>query len=91
MRPIGTSAPITALLKPNRGIRPIVVGLTLRRLVSKVALAAVLPAVNEYLQPHQVGVGVCGGAKGLVHALNHLVADQLHSPDLVVVSLDFQI
>lgn len=90
LRPYWASAPITPLLKPNGGIRPIAVGLTLRRLVSKVALAAVLPVVSEYLQPHQVGVGVRGGAEGLVHALNRLVTDQQHSPDLVVVSLDFQ-
>ena len=90
LRPYWASAPITPLLKPNGGIRPIAVGLTLRRLVSKVALAAVLPMVSEHLQPHQVGVGVRGGAEGLVHALNRLVADQQHSPDLVVVSLDFQ-
>lgn len=90
LRPYWASAPITPLLKPNGGIRPIAVGLTLRRLVSKVALAGVLPAVSEYLQPHQVGVGVRGGAEGLVHALNRLIADQQDSPDLVVVSLDFQ-
>jgi len=77
-------------MKPNGGIRPIAVGLTLRRLVSKVALAAVLPSVSEYLQPYQVGVGVRGGAEGMVHALNRLVADQQNNPDLVVVSLDFQ-
>jgi len=60
LRPFWASAPITPLLKPNGGIRPIAVGLTLRRLVSKVAVAAVLPAVSEYLEPHQVGVGVRG-------------------------------
>jgi hypothetical protein len=90
LRSYWASAPITPLLKPNGGIRPIAVGLTLRRLVSKIAVAAVLPAVSEYLQPHQVGVGVRGGAEGLVHALNRLVAHQQDSPDLVVVSLDFQ-
>jgi hypothetical protein len=90
LRPFWARAPITPLLKPNGGIRPIAVGLTLRRLVSKVAVAAVLPAVSEYLEPHQVGVGVRGGAEGLVHAFNRLVAEQQHSPDLVVVSLDFQ-
>ena len=36
------------------------------------------------------GVGVRGGAEGMVHALNRLVADQQNNPDLVVVSLDFQ-
>ena len=90
LRPYWASAPITQLMKPNGGIRPIAVGLTLRRLVSKVALAAVLPSVSEYLQPYQVGVGVRGGAEGMVHALNRLVADQQNNPDLVVVSLDFQ-
>ena len=90
LRPYWASAPITPLMKPNGGIRPIAVGLTLRRLVSKVALAAVLPSVSEYLQPYQVGVGVRGGAEGMVHALNRLVEDQQNNPDLVVVSLDFQ-
>jgi hypothetical protein len=91
LRSYWASALITPLLKPNGGIRPIAVGLTLRRLVSKIAVAAVLPAISEYLQPHQVGVGVRGGAEGLVHALNRLVAHQQDSPDLAVVSLDFQI
>jgi hypothetical protein len=90
LRSYWASAPIAPLLKPKEGIPPIAVGLTLRRLVSKIAVAAVLPAVSEYLEPHQVGVGVRGGAEGLVHALNRLVAHQQDSPDLVVVSLDFQ-
>lgn len=43
------NAPIKPLMKSNGVIGPIAVGLTLRRLVSKVALAAVhvLPAVNK--------------------------------------------
>jgi hypothetical protein len=52
LRSYWASAPITPRSKPNGGMRPIAVGLTLRRLVSKIAVAAVLPAVSEYLQPH---------------------------------------
>jgi hypothetical protein len=90
LRSLWASAPITPLVKPNGGLRPIAVGLTLRRLVSKVALAAVLPTLCDYLQPLQVGVGVRGGAEGLVHALNRLVADPDRAPDLVVATLDFE-
>ena len=57
--PIFPGAPLTALIKPGGGVRPITVGETLRRLVSKVCYLAVCSALPDVFLPFgQVGVGV---------------------------------
>lgn len=43
------SAPLTPLLKPDNGIRPIAVGAIWRRLVSKVAMKMVGKEMTQYL------------------------------------------
>ena len=64
--PIYASAPIIALLKQDGGIRLIAIGEIWRRLVSKVACFSFRAAMMDYLEPHQVGVGVSnGGARGV--------------------------
>lgn len=55
------SAPLTLLLKPDNGIRPIVVGTIWRRLVSKVAMKGVGKEMTQYLNDFQFGVCVSGG------------------------------
>ena len=87
--PFISSAHLTPLLKDAGGLRPIAVGLTLRRLVSKVAVAHVLPAVSAYLQPLQFGVGVRGGAEAVVHSLQRYVTARGASSTHTLVSLDF--
>jgi hypothetical protein len=67
------SAPITPLKKAKGGIRPIAVGETWRRLVSKCAMAAVGTAVGRDLSPLQVGVGVKDGAVSAVHAIQAVI------------------
>ncbi len=57
------SAPLTPLLKPDNGIRPIAVGTIWRRLVSKVAMKGVGKEMAKYLNDFQFGVGVSGGLK----------------------------
>ncbi|GKA97858.1 putative reverse transcriptase domain-containing protein [Tanacetum coccineum] len=52
------SAPLTPLLKPDNGIRPIVVGTTWRRLVFKVAMKGVVKEMSKYLSDFQFGVRV---------------------------------
>ena len=44
-------APLTALIKPSGGFRPIAVGETLRRLVSKVCCFAVCSALPDFFLP----------------------------------------
>ena len=57
------SASLVGIPKPAGGIRPIAIGLTLRRLAGKVALYLVSEETTAYLQPQQLGVGVPSGAK----------------------------
>jgi hypothetical protein len=73
--------------KADVGIRPIAVGLTLRRLVAKVACRLVTEKCTEVLKPRQMGVGVKSGAEALVHAAQRFVG-ALPS-DNMLVKLDF--
>jgi hypothetical protein len=57
------SAPLTPLVKPGGGIRPIVVGTVWRRPVSKVAASSVGNSMNSYMQDFQFGVGVPRGVR----------------------------
>ena len=50
--------------KIDGGIRPIAVGLTLRRLVAKAANTRALLSCASVLAPAQLGVGVKGGTEG---------------------------
>ena len=61
-------ANLIALRKPDDGVRPIAVGLTIRRLCSKVATRSVRDIAAQKLRPHQLGFGVAGGCEGAVHA-----------------------
>eukprot|EP00884_Botryococcus_braunii_P001105 jgi/Botrbrau1/10996/Bobra.0234s0019.1 len=72
IRPFWVGGPVTPLLKPQGGIRPMAVGSIFRRLASKIAVRAALPVVGPYsnLRLLQVGVGVRGGGEALVHSFN---------------------
>ena len=61
-------ASLCALTKKDGGIRPIAVGLSIRRLVSKIACSHVIEDVGKYLFPIQLGVGVKQGCEAVVHA-----------------------
>jgi len=64
-------ANLHALRKKDGGLRPIAVGLTLRRLVSKVANswnARNDARMASFLAPRQLGDEICGGAEAAVHA-----------------------
>ncbi|GKG23651.1 hypothetical protein Tco_0391687, partial [Tanacetum coccineum] len=52
------SAPLTSLVKPGGGIRPIDVGTIWRRLISKVGALMIGHSLNGYLDDLQFGVGV---------------------------------
>ena len=62
------SAPLTPLLKPDNGIRPIAVGAIWRRLVSKVAMKMVGKEMTQYLGNFQFGVGTPNGAEAVLHS-----------------------
>jgi Reverse transcriptase (RNA-dependent DNA polymerase) len=59
--PLFSSATVLATPKPTGGVRPLAIGMTLRRLISSAVLQRVTSTAREYLAPHQVTVGVKSG------------------------------
>jgi hypothetical protein len=87
VRPFFFGATLLAFSKKGGGVRPIAVGVTLRRLVAKVACRIGTELCIDFLKPRQLGVGVKGGAEALAHGARRFV-DSL--PDShVFVKLDF--
>ena len=68
VRPFFFGASLIALWKEDGGIRPIAVGCTLRRLVSKCAINRFKQSANAFFSPHQLGFAVPNGAEAAVHA-----------------------
>ena len=88
VRPIFFGASLVALQKKSGGVRPIAVGCTLRRLVSKIAGRRVREDMATLLSPRQLGYGVRGGSEAAVHAARKYLNDL---PDEhAMVKLDFR-
>ncbi|XP_026442067.1 uncharacterized protein LOC113341381 [Papaver somniferum] len=83
------SAPLTPLLKPGGGIRPIAVGTVWRRLVSKVAAVSVGKDMSTYLGDYQFGVGIPAGGESILHAVNRLLEMNGHSEEMSMMLIDF--
>ena len=84
-------APLYALRKPDGGVRPIAVGESLRRLVSKCCAQArsVKDMAKELLEPWQLGVGTRARTEVLIRAVNAVVAEHGHDPSLAMLKIDF--
>ena len=67
-----------ALSKKNAGIRPIAVGNTLRRLVTKVGAKSISASIGESLRPVQLGVSSKGGCEAAAHAARRYQGEALH-------------
>ena len=80
-----------AALKKNGGHRPIAVGETIRRWTAKcVARKATADSV-DHLAPHQLGVGVKGGAEAIIHAAGAIFHDNtIKDEDKWVLQIDFE-
>jgi hypothetical protein len=72
----------------KKDVRPIVVGLSLRRLVSKLMNSYAIDRLSNLFSPIELGVGVAGSVEAAVHAARRYV-DNL-SGDEAVVKLDFR-
>ncbi|GJU44937.1 putative reverse transcriptase domain-containing protein, partial [Tanacetum coccineum] len=83
------SAPLTPLLKPNNGIRPIAVGIIWRRLVSKVAMKGVGKEMSKYLGDFQFGVGMSGGVEAILHSANRVLREYHNDGSLAMLTVDF--
>ena len=67
-RPYFFGGRLIALNKKDGGIRPRAVGLSFRRLASKLVGAQATARLAPTLSPLQVGVGISGGVEAAVHA-----------------------
>ncbi|KAJ0900450.1 putative RNA-directed DNA polymerase [Helianthus annuus] len=83
------SAPLTPLLKPDNGVRPIVVGAIWRRLVSKVAMRRLREDMVNYLRDFQFGVGIPNGAEAVLHSANRFIDCYHADGSLVMLTIDF--
>ena len=82
-------APLTVLVKKGGGFRPITVGKTLHRLVSKVCCFSVRLSLPDLLLPFgQVGVGISGGLEAYVHSLRTILSTLGSDSSLCCLKLD---
>jgi hypothetical protein len=87
IRPSFFGATLLPFKKKDGGLRPIAVGLTLRRLIAKSAAISLAPICTPFLAPLQLGVGAKGGGEALVHAARTFL--QSKSDGQAFVKLDF--
>ena len=78
---------LIALKKKAGGIRPIAIGNTLRRLVSKCASSFGIGCLGEYFHPHQLGVGTPSGCEAAIHSARRYLSSL--PAGHVLVKLDF--
>jgi len=78
---------LIGLEKKSGGIRPIVIGLTLRRLASKCANSFGVERLRSCFSPRQLGMGIPGGCDTAVHCARRFL--QSMPPGHVMVKLDF--
>ncbi|GKB64682.1 putative reverse transcriptase domain-containing protein [Tanacetum coccineum] len=85
-----SSAPLTPLVKPGDGIRPIAVGTVWRRLISKVSATMIVHSLDGYLNGLQFGLGVAGGSEAILHSVNHLIEACRDDVGLLMLLVDFK-
>jgi Reverse transcriptase (RNA-dependent DNA polymerase) len=89
LAPFIAGAPLTALVKRGGGLRPIAIGETIRRLVSKCCCEATSEDAKIYFGPLQVGVSTQGGAEAAVHAARRLAKEFGNDPGKIMLKVDF--
>ena len=75
LSPFIAGAPRMGLVKQGGGLRPIAIGETIRRLVSKCCCEATTEDAKIIFGPLQVGVATQGGAEASVHAARKLAKE----------------
>jgi hypothetical protein len=76
-----------ALVKQGGGLRPIAIGETIRRLVSKCCCEATTEDAKVIFGPLQVGVATQGGAEASVHAVRKLAQEFGDDPGKIKVDV----
>ena len=81
-------AKLFGLSKPDGGIRPIAVGITLRRLISKLIMFKLKDSCKTTFLPYQVGVGITAGAESAIHSCRKFIKYP-HDQPKVLLKVDF--
>jgi hypothetical protein len=89
LSPFIAGAPLMALVKQGGGLRPIAIGETIRRLVSKCCCEATTEDAKIIFGPLQVGVATQGGAEASVHAARKLAKEFGEDPGKIMLKVDF--
>ena len=90
MYPVFYGARLIALSKSEGdGLRPIAIGLTLRRLAGKIVMNKLRPDCKQLLSSRQLGVGVTRGAEIAVHSLRRYIRRN-DNMDKVILKLDIR-
>ena len=84
IRPWLCGAALMALRKPNKSLRPVAVGETLRRLCSKVCVDVMGSSIRSILEPVQVGVQTKFGCEAIVHVTRQWSHTFRDDPDRVL-------
>ncbi|XP_055334990.1 uncharacterized protein LOC129586034 [Paramacrobiotus metropolitanus] len=89
IRPTFFGGKLIALRKKDGGLRPIAVGLTLRRIVAKIVCTKVADRVTATLCPLQLGFNIRGGAEAIVHGTRKFAESD---PETVkaILKIDFR-
>ena len=87
IQPIFFGANLCALSKKDGGIRPIAVGTTLRRLITKVAFKPISRELGSLFRPHQLGYGSKGGSEAAAHAARHYLTSDTKNKVLLKVDI----
>ena len=89
LAPFVAGAPLMALVKAGGGLRPIAIGETIRRLVSKCCCEATVEGAKVIFGSLQVGVATQGGAEASVHAVRKLAEEFGEDPGRIMLKVDF--
>jgi hypothetical protein len=93
LQPFLCGATLHAGLKPKGGYRPIAIGETLTRLVSKCFSSALASEAANFFSPHQLGVKVKGGCESVIHAISAILnapTSAIPIEERCIVQVDFE-
>ena len=76
--------------KDKNDLRPIAIGETLRRLISKALCRNSCSSVKDYLWPLQLGVNISNGSEIAIHTLRNYHEKSNNIPNKVVLKLDMK-
>ena len=78
-----------AFNKPNGGIRPIAIGTTFRRLVTKLICQIIKSESGRIFRPQQLGFGTQMGCEKIIHTVRSFIHSSLDSEN-ILLKLDFK-